>query len=383
VTTLACLACGSPLHERAFRCEVCGIPIEVSDVLEIGTLISGRYRVESILGRGGFGVTYRALHGMLGKEVAIKELFPAGATRRGATVIAPTTAGNEAFQQTRARFIEEGRTLGMFQLPGTVRVLDALDDNGTTYLVMEMLEGPTLEKLVREEGPLVEDQVVWLIEHLATTLGHLHQGGVLHRDIKPANVIMVPNRGPVLIDFGSARQLISQSTRSATAMVSHGYAPIEQYQQHGTFGPPTDLYGLGATAYYATTAEEPPSSIDRLTGGAPLTVPLPDGPCRRVIEACLQINAANRLQTSAAVLEQVRAAPTIPSSGVPAPDSPKSPDQKSEQVDKVQRPKELPLQPLPEPDATVATSQRILWLRAFIAIFAALVLLYALFAVSN
>jgi serine/threonine protein kinase len=260
-----CWACQATTPTKDEFCRACGTETWPNDALTANTIIGNRYTITRLLGRGGFGITYAATHGMLNQQVAIKEFFPSGSTRTGTTVRPSPTTGPTNYNNTRDKFLDEGHTLARYDHPGIVHVVDAINDNNTTYLVMELLTGDTLETLIINNGPLPEQQVETLLTKIADTLTVLHADGILHRDIKPSNIIWHKTRGPVLIDFGSARNVISAHTKTATALVSHGYAPIEQYQTRANYGPQTDIYALAATAYHALTATPPPSAIDRLT----------------------------------------------------------------------------------------------------------------------
>lgn len=306
-----CWACGEPkLHDP---CLTCGQSAQATDSLPPGTVIAQRYRIETVLGRGGFGITYVAHHDLLNVKVAVKEFFPSGASRSGLLVRSPTATGAVPFERVRAEFLEEGRTVARFNHPGIVKVLDAVQENNTSYLVMELLRGDTVEGLVSKRGPFVDAHVRQLLTAVAAALGELHRGGVLHRDIKPANVFWQVDRGPVLIDFGSARQLIGAQSSTATALVSPGYAPIEQYQQRGTFGPPTDLYGLGATAYFAMTGQVPISSLDRSLGseilGAPSTN---DQQLADAVMSALEVRQQDRPADTAALTAMLAATAVRP-----------------------------------------------------------------------
>jgi WD40 repeat protein/serine/threonine protein kinase len=267
----------------------------VYGALASGVVVGKRYRIASVLGRGGFGITYSATYGELDARAAIKELFLPGSVRYGSTV-QPPEPERARFAMIRDRFVEEGRMLARFDHPGIVKVFDVVRDYNTTYLVMELLEGITLETKVRQ-GLLTEDQVRLLLLKVCESLATLHADDTLHRDIKPSNVLCHATRGPVLIDFGSSRQLISGDSQVATAMVTAGFAPVEQYQTRGVFGPATDLYSLAATALFALTGVTPVSSLDRLEDDDSLVVPDTDDP--RIAEAlrqCLQVRFGDRPQ---------------------------------------------------------------------------------------
>jgi len=200
--------------------------------------------------------------------VAIKEFFPQaqGCVRRGTTVHPSGGITLAEFQEERTKFLEEGRRLAQFQHGSIVRVFSLFEQNNTAYMAMEFLKGKTLLKLVEESGPLDEQLVVQLVEQIAGALEVVHQENVIHRDIKPENVIVTPDKGAVLIDFGTAREFALGKTRKMTTMLTPGYAPLEQYGQRARFGVFTDIYSLGATTYYLLTGQVPIQATDRAAG---------------------------------------------------------------------------------------------------------------------
>ncbi|HYC64140.1 MAG TPA: protein kinase, partial [Reyranellaceae bacterium] len=225
----------------------------------------GRYEISSVLGQGGFGITYLARDAQLGREVAIKEYLPmALAVRHGGTEVLPrSTEVAQDFLWGRERFVSEGRTLAsLSDAPAIVRVFDFLETNGTAYLVMELVPGETLEHLLMREQRLdaaTMDRLVW---PLLEGLERVHGAGFLHRDIKPANVLLRTDGRPTLIDFGASRAAVAGRTTAMTAIFTPGYAAPEQMST-AKQGPWTDIYGLAATLYHALTGKPPPSAFDR------------------------------------------------------------------------------------------------------------------------
>ncbi|SEP22167.1 Putative peptidoglycan binding domain-containing protein [Rhodospirillales bacterium URHD0017] len=233
--------------------------------LPAGALI-GRYQVASVLGQGGFGITYLVRDTQLGREVAIKEYLPAALAVRpdGSSVLPRSTEVADDFGWGRSRFIEEGRTLAnLHEAPSIVRVFDFLEANGTAYIVMELLRGRTLEDRVKAEGPLPPVALQAILGPLLAGLHKVHETGFLHRDIKPANIMLGTDGKPTLIDFGAARAAMADRTKTMTAIFTPGYAAPEQFTS-AKQGPWTDIYGLSATLHYAITGRAPPSAFDRL-----------------------------------------------------------------------------------------------------------------------
>src|SRR5262245_19165184 len=226
----------------------------------------GRYEILAVLGQGGFGITYRARDTQLNREVAIKEYLPTvlAIRQNGSTVLPLSTAVTNDFIWGRERFIEEGRTLAtLHEAPAIVRVFNFLEENGTAYIVMDVLRGQTLERKVRHKGPLSYAEVDALLRPLLDGLQHVHQAGFLHRDIKPPNVLRNDAGRPTLIDFGAARAAMVGRTTVLTAILTPSYAAPEQFTS-AKQGPWTDIYGLSATLYCAITGEAPPKAFDRV-----------------------------------------------------------------------------------------------------------------------
>ncbi|RME35635.1 MAG: hypothetical protein D6786_01380 [Gammaproteobacteria bacterium] len=239
------------------------------------------YRIDGVLGQGGFGITYLAWDTNLGHAVAIKEYLPSSlATRDQDSQVHPLGPEAEAeYQWGLQRFLEEARTLARFRHPAIIRVYSVFEANNTACMVMEYEQGRTLRELIRQQGRLDEQQVRRLLEQLLDGLEQVHAHGFIHRDIKPDNIYLRDDGSPLLLDFGSARQALGLKTRSLTTIVSPGFAPFEQYQSDARRqGPWSDIYSLAATFYFAISGRAPADATDRShalhrTGRDPL-VPL-------------------------------------------------------------------------------------------------------------
>lgn len=215
------------------------------------TLQGGKYTLEQELGRGGFGVTYKATHHYLGQTVVIKTL-------------------NESLQlhpdyaRFQRQFQDEARRLALCIHPNIVRVSDFFVEAGWPYMVMDYVDGPTLQAVVFPEKPLSEATAINYIRQVGEALKVVHQKSLLHRDIKPENIILRQGtQEVVLIDFGIAREFTPDSTQTHTSMVSDGYAPIEQYLIKEKRTPASDVYGLAATLYALLTAQVPTPAVIR------------------------------------------------------------------------------------------------------------------------
>ena len=225
----------------------------------------GEYEIVRVLGAGGFGVTYLAFDHQLDGPVALKEYFPAEAARRGTGWgVAPSTTGSQAlFTWGLDRFIDEARSLHRLRHANVVRAHRYVQAHGTAYIVMEYVEGKSLQQVIREGGRLTPDAWRRWLDPLLDGLAHVHGHGYLHRDLKPANIMIRAADGtPVLIDFGAAR--LAARDRTHTQVLTPGYAPLEQYSREGTQGPPTDIYALAAVSYRVLTGERLSSAPDRV-----------------------------------------------------------------------------------------------------------------------
>jgi hypothetical protein len=224
------------------------------------------YRIEQVLGAGGFGTTYLARDTHLDKQVAIKEYFPSDIAMRAAEgTVQPATSQAEAdYKWGLDRFLQEARTLGKFSHPNIVRVVRYFEANGTAYMVMEYERGEPLKNLLILNPRLPEAQLRRLAGPLLDGLRAVHAAGFLHRDIKPDNIFVRADGTPVLIDFGSARNALGGETRALTAILTPGYAPLEQYSSDGRQGPWTDLYALGGVFYRCVTGTQPPDAVARM-----------------------------------------------------------------------------------------------------------------------
>ena len=187
------------------------------------------YRLEGVLGAGGFGITYLALDTHLEKQVAIKEYLPTDLAMRAldGSVVPVATEHEHDYQWGLERFIQEARTLARFSHPHIVRVIRYFEANGTGYMVMDYEKGESLNQLLRHSAPPDEPRLRAILMPLLDGLQAVHEAGFLHRDIKPSNIFLREAGGPVLLDFGAARAAVGGATRSMTAVLTPGYAPLE------------------------------------------------------------------------------------------------------------------------------------------------------------
>ena len=234
--------------------------------LKPGTVLQNRYLIGSVLGEGGFGITYIGLDKVLAKRVAVKEFYPAGAAHRASVVSGDViiTRGKEPmYRRGVERFVQEARSLAAFSSEdGIVDVLDTFQANNTAYIVMEYLEGNTLKALLKTEGVFDAARLIKLMEPVMKSLSVMHRTGFIHRDISPDNIMLTNNGKLKLMDFGSARYFLNQDSE-LSVMLKQGYAPVEQYSSRSQQGPYTDVYALCATIYTCITGTVPENSLDR------------------------------------------------------------------------------------------------------------------------
>ena len=221
------------------------------------------YRIEATLGVGGFGLTYLALDSNLDLKVAIKEYLPGDIAVRNAdnSVEVKSDSAQDTFTWGRTRFLDESRTLASFRHPNIVRVMRFFEANQTAYMVMEFVAGKPLNDWVSLRRPLPQATAIALLLPLLDGLEVVHASGFLHRDIKPANIFIRDDSSPVLIDFGSARA--AGGSNDLTAIVTPGYAPLEQYHAQGNQGPWSDIYSIGAVLYWMIVGQKPIDSAAR------------------------------------------------------------------------------------------------------------------------
>ncbi len=227
------------------------------------------YRIDEVLGDGGFGITYLAWDTNLNCHVALKEFLPNDiAVRSGDNLsIHPKSTGDKtSFNWGLSCFIQEAKTLAQFNHPNIVRVRRFFESLNTAYIVMDYEEGKSLDALLNSGETADEGEIRQLLEPLLDGLEIVHDGNCLHRDIKPGNIyIRDKDNSPVLLDFGSARYDVSSRSRSITAIVTPGYAPFEQYESQGaTQGAWTDIYSLGAVLYRLISTQVPVEATERI-----------------------------------------------------------------------------------------------------------------------
>jgi serine/threonine protein kinase/TPR repeat protein len=271
------------------------------------------YVIERVLGHGAFGITYLARDENLNAPVAIKEYLPDEFAARDtrSTVVPKSVSTKQDYAWGLERFHDEAQTLARFHHRNIVRVLRLLRANGTAYIVMPYERGRSLADYLQMLGRTLTDrELLGLALPLMDGLAAVHKEGFLHRDIKPGNIFIRQNGEPVLLDFGSARVAVGSKSRNITAILTPGYAPIEQYANAASQGPWTDIYGLGAVLYRCISGRTPVDATARSQARLnsepdPLTAAVEAGrdrypqPLLAAIDQSLQIAAKDRPQSIA------------------------------------------------------------------------------------
>ena len=231
----------------------------------------GDFEVTGIVGRGGFSVVYAGWDHSLERAVAIKEYMPrsiAICTPDGA-VVPEFPKDAETFQAGVNSFLKEARLLAKFIHPALVQIFRVWEENCTAYMAMQYCIGKTLREISQSAPETVKNEE-WLkitFAPILDALDLLHSQNCFHRDISPDNILILESGGPILLDFGAARQIIGDMTEALTVVLKPGFAPIEQYANDATSlqqGPWTDIYGVGAVLYYLIMGKPPVASIARL-----------------------------------------------------------------------------------------------------------------------
>ncbi|MDF3035122.1 MAG: phosphotransferase enzyme family protein [Paucimonas sp.] len=236
--------------------------------LPVGTRLA-EFEIQGIVGEGGFGIVYIAFDHSLQRTVAIKEYMPAVLAARTAdsSVTVRSKQHQETFDKGLKSFINEARLLAQFDHPALIKVYRFWEQNNTGYMAMRYYEGRTLKSIVAEDPSIITE--VWLKSILAPVLealDTLYRMKILHRDISPDNIMVQSNGEAVLLDFGAARQIITDITQSLTVILKPGYAPVEQYadDEAMTQGAWTDIYSLCAVIYFAIKKKPPATSVGRM-----------------------------------------------------------------------------------------------------------------------
>lgn len=266
------------------------------------TLQGGKYRIDRVLGQGGFGITYLAVQTSLQRLVAIKEFFMKDFCSRDEatqTMLTQSSGSGKQVEQYRKKFIKEARNLARLNHPNIISVIDVFEENGTVYYAMPYLAGGSLLDYVKTHGTLSETMAMKYVRQIAGALKYMHEEEhICHYDVKPANILLDDKDYAVLIDFGISKNYDSAGHETTTTPVgiSEGYAPIEQYQQNvEEFSPVSDVYALGATLYFLLHGKRPVSAVHRASGTALLMSKKLSQGIKDIINASMKVSKRERV----------------------------------------------------------------------------------------
>ena len=257
-------------------------------MLEVGSLVDGKYRILRVVGKGGMSVVYQAVNEKANKIWAIKEVRKDGV---------------QNYEVVKQNLIVETELLKRFNHPNLPSIIDVIDGDGSFLIVMDYIEGNSLNKALETSGAQSQEDVIEWSKQLCDVLGYLHsrKPPIIYRDMKPANVMLKPDGNISLIDFGTAREFKSSSVEDTTCLGTQGYAAPEQYGGHGQTDARTDIYCLGATMYHLVTGHNPsapPSEMYPIRQWNPM---LSSG-LEEIIIKCTQRNPNDRYQSCAELL---------------------------------------------------------------------------------
>lgn len=282
--------------------------------LKSGVVLNNRYKIEEVIGAGGFGITYKAWDPILQTYVAIKEYYPSGVATRDSdstVVCVPVQSEKKEFRRGLIRFLKEAQDVARFQTdPNIVRIYDYLEANDTAYIIMEYLHGCTWKQYINTHADKVDyDLLLHICLSVTDALETIHGAGMIHRDISPENIFICDDYTIKLIDFGAAKQVYYDSEQTISVVLKPGYAPPEQYTRKDRQGPWTDIYALGATLYFAATGQKAEESIGRVLED---TVVAPDEINRdiphfmsQIIMKAMAVNTEDRFQSARELKEAV------------------------------------------------------------------------------
>lgn len=324
-----CLGCMRLYNDTYDVCPYCGYENNQETVallhMDPGTVLQGRYLIGRALGTGGFGVTYLGYDTKLDRKIAVKEYLPSEfATRmlhKEEILVSNSGKSLQLFERGRDRFLQEARKLAQLgDVDGIVHIFDSFEANNTAYIVMEYLDGETLEDHLQRVGTLPEEQALEMIVPILKTLDEVHSHGILHRDIAPDNIFLVPGEDGrlhvKLIDFGASRFAATTHSKSVTMLIKPGYSSAEQYQSNGEQGTFTDVYSVGAVLYRMLTGQVPADAFERRTqvqNGKRDPLKEPSDICRDISEVvenavmnALSIRAEDRTPTAGEFLAELQ-----------------------------------------------------------------------------
>lgn len=292
-------------------------------------LSAGKYRIVRFISAGGFGCTYEAVHTLMNTCVAIKEFFPKDFCNRDentSQVSVGTKSQEELVARLKKQFLREAKVLFDMRHPSVVRVIDFFEDNGTAYYAMDYIDGPSLEQILKENGPMPEPEAMKYVAQICDALGYVHSEGQLHLDLKPNNVMINSSDGrAVLIDFGTSKQYSTDGGATSTMFgMTPGYAPPEQCSSNiKDLGAASDIYALGATLYRMLTGNTPVDALSRSAGTQMLPLPSTvSTPVAMAIDRAMTLNRNLRPQSAEEFMKIINTPVPHPPTPVFTPDSP-------------------------------------------------------------
>ena len=279
--------------------------------------VIGGYRIVRKVAAGGFGVVYLALDPQ-GQQVAIKEYLPGSLATRGAGEMRPEVQPDKLslYRLGLKSFFEEGRALAQISHASVVSVLNFFRENDTVYMVMNYLEGASLQDFIitarelKKQKVFRESTIRSLFDEVLRGLRIVHQHKMLHLDIKPANIFVTDENKAVLIDFGAAREVLSKEGSFVRPMYTPGFAAPEMYRRDSAMGPWTDIYAIGA-CIYACMQGYPPNDApqrqekDRLSLALSRLRGVYSDNMIEVVEWCMALDPLSRPQSVFALQKEL------------------------------------------------------------------------------
>ena len=265
-----CMNCFSVKGEFEV-CPFCGYvegtPPKQPHYLFPGVILKGRFIVGTVIGVGGFGITYKAFDSVLGVTVAVKEFYPAGLVNRapGECRVGLLSGEKEGqFADRRKRFLMEAQSVARFgKAKDIVNVFDYFEENGTAYMIMENIEGVLLKDYLDKQGAVEPETAMSIVMPIIEAVKKIHSKGIIHRDISPDNIFITDENEIKVFDFGAAQLNDSKEGMAAEPVIKVGYSPLEQYRNNSRQGFYTDVYAVGAILYQMLTGEKPIESTER------------------------------------------------------------------------------------------------------------------------
>ena len=324
---ITCQYCGAVIPEGSIFCINCGEKVAAQndssgsnyqegtiilrsggEHLRSGTILHAKYRVNGVIGQGGFGITYDGTDLNLDMHVAIKEYFPNMMANRQVTVSTEVLCNSNTqglYEKGMENFLQEAKNMAKYAgEENFVTVHDYFKENNTAYIIMEFVEGITLKQYMKEHGKLTMDEAMPIIVPIMGALEKIHDKGMIHRDVSPSNIMVLPDGRVRLLDFGAVKEVTPQTQNLTTmsAVYKHGYSPVEQLTMGMRQGAFTDIYALCATIYEMLTGSVPPPALTRSVEGDTLVPPSKLGVVispeqERVLLKGLAVNGADRVQT--------------------------------------------------------------------------------------